>query len=629
MNLFLKDKNKFAILCYNYKMLKYLIFLLFCYNLINAKSLIINDHQNIYDKFQFLYIKDKNSSITYDDIKNEKFINTSSNQFALGYTKGTLWIKIDIENKSSIGNNFVLSLGESFYEKANLYYIDNGNLKVVKNGLFTPISDRSVYSHHLAFNLSITENTSQSIYLELKGKYAYFGNITITKEKYFKPYSFLDIKSFYLFLFGIGIIIVIFNLFLYIRLRERIYAYYVGYSFFNLLYIINISGLLVYIDMQQFIYKLHFSASLLIAFLILFSYEILELKKYIPKISRFVPYLSIPSFFFGIMILFNYQPWNKFINNYAGLITLILIILSCIVYFKGHKKSSYYIYAMVLYFTFVILFTFMVLGIFDYSVYTRYGFVFASAIELIVFSLMLSGRYYDISEEFIKTQNELINIKNHNETFLENEIKQRTKQLEYLVDEREMLLKEVHHRVKNNFHTLIGLLWLEEQQNSSDTEKFQSLRNRIKSMSMIHEKLYQSSDLKNIPIKVYLEEITNNLFSIKKDVPVEFNLNIDDLVLKFDSAISLGIIVNEVLSNALKHNKDSKNLKIDIILTSENDNIILQINDNGKGFSNTHLHQGLGMDIISSFSNKLPNSTFNFDTTNGVKFKLQFKSDKE
>lgn len=209
---------------------------------------------------------------------------------------------------------------------------------------------------------------------------------------------------------------------------------------------------------------------------------------------------------------------------------------------------------------------------------------------------------------------------------MENEITQRTKQLRNLADEREMLLKEVHHRVKNNFHTLIGLLWLEEQSKSSDETKFQNIRNRIKSMSIIHEKLYQSKDLKNISIDVYLSEIVNNLLASTKNKNIVYNEQIENMHLKFDSAISLGIIVNEVVSNSLKHNK-KESLSIDFKLAVENDLVHLTISDNGIGFNTTTQNEGLGMDIIKSFSKKLLQSSFSFENKNGIIFKLDFKSD--
>ena len=609
-------------------MSKYLFYLFLLISALGADTLIIDLKQPSYDDFRFSYLKDENSTLTISDIAHQAFTESSPNAFALGYTKGTVWIKIDVHNLSD-EENFVLSLGEHFYERANLYYLKEGRTIQKHNGLFIPIEEREIYTDQLAFTLTIPKNTAQTLYLQLQGKYAYFGNITLTKEQSFRPYTLLNINTVYLLLFGITAIIVLFNLFLYFKVKERVYAYYVGYGFFNLVYIINISGILVYLDMQYFVYKLQFTAAFMIGFLILFSTEILEIKRYLPQIGKAAPYFSLPAFFFGIMILFEYQPWNKLINNYAGSMSLILLILSIIVYFKGHKKIKYYIVAMMTFFTFVILFTFMVAGVLEYSFGTRYGYIFASFIEIVLFSMILSNRYYDMREEFIASQSELIEIKSKNEAFLETEVKNRTEQLENLLGEREMLVKEVHHRVKNNFHTLIGLLWLEEQNGTSDENKFQNLRNRIKSMSMIHEKLYQSKDIKNISLKEYMEEIIENLLSAQKGNRVKLHQEITNVVLKFDCVVSLGIIVNEIISNTLKHNQGMENLTIDVKFTYQDGIAALMIQDNGKGFDLHKATEGLGMNIIQSFSKKLPQSTWNFDTGNGVVFTLTFSKEEQ
>lgn len=605
-------------------MIRYFFYLILLISALGADPLIIDPKQPSYDDFRFSYLKDENSTITIADIAHQAFTESSPNAFALGYTKGTVWIKIDVCNLSD-EENFVLSLGEHFYERANLYYLQDGRIVQKHTGLFIPIEEREIYTDQLAFVLTIPKDTTQTLYLQLQGKYAYFGNITLTKEKSFRPYTLLNINTVYLLLFGITAIIVIFNLFLYFKVKERVYAYYVGYGFFNLIYIINISGILVYLDMQYFVYKLQCTAAFMIGFLILFSTEILEIKRYLPKIGKIVPYFSLPAFFFGIIILFEYQPWNKLINNYAGIISLILLILSIIIYLKGNKKIKYYILAMMTFFTFVIVFTFMVAGILEYSFGTRYGYIFASFIEIVVFSMILSNRYYDMREEFIASQSELIEIKSKNEAFLETEVKNRTEQLENLLGEREMLVKEVHHRVKNNFHTLIGLLWLEEQNGASDENKFQNLRNRIKSMSMIHEKLYQSKDITNIPLKEYMEEIIENLLSAQKGNRVKLHQEIDDIVLKFDCVVSLGIIVNELISNTLKHNQGMENLAIEVRFSHRDGIATLMIQDNGKGFDINNATEGLGMNIIQSFSKKLPQSTWRFDTDNGVLFALRFQ----
>jgi two-component sensor histidine kinase len=356
-------------------------------------------------------------------------------------------------------------------------------------------------------------------------------------------------------------------------------------------------------------YDLHLSAAFGIGFMILLSKEYLETKKYLPKFDKVLVFLSTPFFILGILLLFSYQPWNKYINNYLGLICVLLIIVSAIVYFKGHKQSKYYTLAMVIYLVSIVLLTLMIMGVLEYSYLTRHGFVVGIVIEMLLFSYLLANRYLLAKE---KVQN-----------YLEEEVNTRTKELNVILQERELLLKELHHRVKNNFHMLIGMLWIEQKKEDFSKENISLLIHRIESMAMIHEYLHQSNNLENINIKIYLEKIISNIshgYNISK-----IKMDIKKINVKYDVATSLGMIINEVLSNALKHNKRVENLLIEIYVNKNiSDKICIVIKDNGKGFNKKN-YAGLGLKLIKQFCKKLPKSKYDFSFENGTKFELEFE----
>lgn len=590
-------------------MLQIIVILSFFTSVLFSNTNITIDTDGKYDNFEVVYLKDRNSSFSIENISQKKFEKKTSNNFTLGYTKGTVWLKFHIENKST-DEHFVISLNESFYEIANLYYYDKKWIQK-SNGLFTNIQERDIKTNNLSFDITLKPNEKQTFYLELKGKYAYFGNLKLFEKSYFYFHNTIGINSYYMFVLGVIMMIVLFNLFLYIKTKEKVYIYYVGYSFSNILYILNLSGLLVYVNLQKYIYDLQISAGFMVGFLVLFSYEYLEVKKHLPKLSKLFQSLSIPFFIFGILVVVSYQPWNKFINNFAGLICIFLIIVSTVIFFKGHYKTKYYVFAMVVYFVFVILFTFMVNGTLQYTTLTRYGFLFATVLEVIIFSFILATRYNDIKENI--------------QHYLELEVENRTAKLKVLIRERELLLKEVYHRVKNNFHIVSGMLWFESKKSSKNSKTYTELINRIQSMSMIHEYLYNSKNLKDIDIKVYLGKIISNISQSYPNISIASK--IEKCTIEFDNAISLGIIINETFTNALKHNKDNQNLSISLNIIKRKGIIYLTIEDNGVGFNITQQKQGLGLKLVTQFCNKLPNSYFEFIDNNGILFELQFKEE--
>lgn len=135
--------------------------------------------------------------------------------------------------------------------------------------------------------------------------------------------------------------------------------------------------------------------------------------------------------------------------------------------------------------------------------------------------------------------------------------RQAERKIEAALKEKEALLKEIHHRVKNNLQIISSLLNL--QANSIEDEKiaglFQESQNRVRLMSMIHEKLYQSHDLGHVNLGDYIQELCRYLirsYEIETD-SVNLIVDIQDIVLEIDTAVSCGLIVNELVSNSLKY----------------------------------------------------------------------------
>ena len=590
----------------------------------DSDIIVLNDDNYLYDKFTVSYIKDPSASLSIDELAKKTFSNTSTNNFTLGYTKGDAWFKFSIRNESK-DESFILSLNESFYEVANLYYFDEKWIEK-ENGIFTPIEQRAVKSNKLAFKINLPSNQERTFYIRINAKYSYFGKLTIEKKNFYYYNNEININTLYIYIFGILTIIIIFNLFLYISLREKIYIYYVGYSLSNLIYIINISGLLIYVDLEKYIYNLQLSASFMIGFLVLFSLEYLEVKTYLQKYYKVLKLLAITFFILGFLVLFSYQPWNKIINNLAGLTCIVLIVVAIAIYMKGYYKTKYYIFAMILYFSFVVLFTFMVVGYFEYTNITRYGFVVASAIEVIIFSLMLANRYNEMKNERISSQNALIQAKDVHQNHLEEEVYNKTEDIKKLLGEKELLLKELYHRVKNNFHMILGLLWIEEDsvQEKHIKDSYLKIISRIQSMSTVHKYLYESDTLNEIDAKEYMNEIIYEVKNVYSNEKITINEKIDSFVIDIDSAVQLSMIINELLNNSIKHHQQDVKCIMDISLERNGNLIIFRAEDNGVGFDAKKKSTGLGLKLIKQFSDKLSNANYTFSFNTGTKFELSF-----
>jgi len=199
------------------------------------------------------------------------------------------------------------------------------------------------------------------------------------------------------------------------------------------------------------------------------------------------------------------------------------------------------------------------------------------------------------------------------------------------LEEKEVLLREIHHRVKNNLQIISSLMSLQsEYTREPETLKmFQESKNRIRSMALIHEKLYQSEDMAHIDFGEYLKSMVNMLstFYREKRDRVTVSLNCDNVHLEIDTAISVGLIVNELVSNGFKHAfPGEKTGEIKINLSKDQQNYLLEVADDGVGipegmdFKNT---ESLGLQIVQTLTLQLKGS-LGVENIKGTKFKLVF-----
>lgn len=589
----------------------------------SANSLIIQDDKK-YENFSLGFFKDSQNTFSFEQIQQKEFTKGKSN-FALGYLKdGVVWFKVDVTNQTQT-ENFILSVGEHFYETVELYYKNSHSLQYTQkeNNLFIPVKDREIKSTTISFELPLAPNDTTTIYIKIKGKYAYFGNITLYPQSNSSYNSLLSVSSLYLYVFGILTIIMVFSLFLFIRMKEKIYGYYLGFSFFNLFYVLNISGLFGYIGLEAYIYKFYFSAPFMVAFLMLFSMEFLDIKKYLPRVNKILYLFPLFLFISGIISIFYYEPWNKIITNALAICVIILIILAPKAYFMGHTKSKYYIIAVVLYFLGGFIFLFMIKGSIEYSFFTRYILFFCIPIEATIFTLMLADRYYDMKKQQVETQKRLIQQKKNYHKNLEIEVKEKTKKLTHLLKERETLLKEIQHRVKNNFHSIISILSLGKMKNKIESPEYDEAIHRIVTMSQIHQELYHSSYIGYVDTKKYLVSIIQKVSSIFTSI--ELQTDIEKHQIDFDTATVLGTIINELITNSFKHNLPNSKLTITLTFKRKNNSYEFLYCDDGKGFDLNSVQKGLGISLITKFSDKLRDAHFSYDSEiNGVCFKLNF-----
>ena len=243
---------------------------------------------------------------------------------------------------------------------------------------------------------------------------------------------------------------------------------------------------------------------------------------------------------------------------------------------------------------------------------------FLSFCFLFIMTFNFSKYHYYVSEKFLKS----------NKTLATSQV-----ELNSLLDEKNILLAELHHRVKNNLAVISGLFNL--QINKTDNEEVIEILNknkaRVKSMSLIHDSLFIQNNISKIPIKEYLHHLGRdiaNSFGTESTV-VEFEYNIEDVLLDLGKAIPCGIITNEIIVNAFKHAfKDKANGIISINFSLSEGQYVLGVKDNGVGLTEklNNENDSLGMMLIETLVEQLEGEV-SIKQEEGTSYEINFPVD--
>jgi two-component sensor histidine kinase len=210
--------------------------------------------------------------------------------------------------------------------------------------------------------------------------------------------------------------------------------------------------------------------------------------------------------------------------------------------------------------------------------------------------------------------------------------KQTEARLRELVDEKQLLLKEVHHRVKNNLQVMSSLLRLQADGIQDDRTRAALLTShgRVNSMAMVHEVFYQSGDLHRVDLDPFLRSLAAHLVSAYdfEHSPLELRITADSVQVDLDTAIRVGLAANELVSNALRHafpERDTAGL-LDIEMRVDANSAELTVADDGRGLPpgfDWTATDSLGLQLVQNLARQLRGSV-TLDTANGTAFHLRF-----
>lgn len=213
---------------------------------------------------------------------------------------------------------------------------------------------------------------------------------------------------------------------------------------------------------------------------------------------------------------------------------------------------------------------------------------------------------------------------------LEDQVNLRVAEIIRQNKEKEVMLKEIHHRVKNNLQIINSLISL--QSNFVEDEKalalFDECRSRVNSMALIHEKMYEAKDLANINVKEYVTDLVENLipaYGLNQNIVLNFNIEVTSFGI--DTIVPFGLLINEIVSNSLKYAFDKDGGTIIVRLRENGDSTyLLEIGDDGKGFPDgfkKEESETLGLQLVDVLTEQL-GGTYEVLTDEGIIYRITF-----
>jgi len=601
------------------KLTKYLFLILILTAYILSFTIDSNSTNMPILKQSKIYIDYNNTA--FEDIKNKPFKKIEKEHLGFGYAPDfSIWIKLTLYNNDNKKVTKILEYANPLTTKVEFY--DTNGTKII-DGMFNFNKNR--FSINPIFLVSLNPKETKKYYIKASSKIT----TLIAKLQLYDKDSFFkkEIKKQFITAMFLGalLIIIIYNLVIYISTKDRAYLYYVlaiiGIAYHHTLYkgIANLYLLPNYLTIKSIEYAT-FVVAIPVVFLALFTKEILNIKRDTLSAKVINIFLIILPFWVFITYYFSI---NQYRSLYIVIFELALFIITVNAYFKHTRQALFLIFGWMVFFTSTLFMYLSSAGIYDVFI-TFPHFIEASLIvEAIAFSLALA---YKIN----KTQKELIAQKESEKIRLEKLVDTKTKNLQNTLFEKELLFRELNHRVIDSLNSVSSFINYKLFGNKNiDTQKnLKDIQKQIIATIELYNIINRQQQVSEINVKEYFKDIIEyfkNSFNAKE---IDISLNCSsDLKLSSKESIYCGIILIESLTNACKYAfGNSNNKQIKVLLTKQNNKYKLVIEDNGIGFNNKIKKESSGLSLIKIIADTQLDGELKIDSNNRVKIEITWDS---
>ena len=345
--------------------------------------------------------EDKTTKIDINTISQSTTFQTTRNSISEGFSRSAFWYKFDITNDTDHSAYHIIDFTERHIAKIDAYIVSKDGRSVhYRGGKSIPHEKKVIPSHTTRFPLSLDKAEQKSVYIRLSNQGPLLTTIRVMDEKELVSSDSLRDQLLGLYFGGI-LSLLLFNFFIYLSSRDRIYLHYMTYiSAFMLLQLVT-TGFLPFKIVPEVVFDLMITTSvaLMLSFIILFSRDLLRSKQFTPLLDKVLYLLVWIIMLLMIVSLFGTHVTKLILNIISFILIPILLYAAIISHRKGNKVAKFYINAQVVFFITSMVYFLMVAGVLPYNDFTRYSILVGSLYEMILFSLALAYRIKTLEDE--------------------------------------------------------------------------------------------------------------------------------------------------------------------------------------------------------------------------------------
>ena len=544
----------------------------------------------------------------------------------IGMDQRYVWIAFGLKNSTTVSIEKALVFSSPLLESIELYR--GVNSKPELKGLFTEQSGHKTTSYY--YTIYLEPLSEVTYYVKVHSYYNPLGfSITLQDEKRFLEEDHVK-QLMTTLLMGMLIALMLYALSVSFYLKDSSSFYYALYLASMIYQQLTYMGLTqIYCSYDCIVFDMRiavFKISLLMLTSALFAIYFLKTKD--------IPWLhTIYKFFLLLisleMVIFS-QPifYSMQMIVLTGAIFIVLNLFAGIIsYRNGHKEARLYIAGFSIVFMAYVLMILDALGLFSIIQAFPNLLMWCSTIEALLLSLAFSDRYRILENQKEETDRALLKNFKNRENIIKKEVEKKTAQLHQALNIKALLLKEVHHRIKNNLQIILSMVRLQNDKSSDKAtiEKFVKLENRINAIAKTYNLLLPEDDLSAIDMDEYVESLIQDIQASMDELHYSIDIETDiDAMIPLRESVYIGIIINELVTNAYKYAFEGDRGRIFIALHKEKEEYVLIVCDNGQGFVYNKESQSLGLKLIHALVYEQLKGDIEMKTNGLTEYRIRF-----